>query len=166
MSGTTATYVQQVSPLCVRVNQNGQWLGTPVARGITGSAGATSYSKTCPANSAISGFRGRASQYVDQLDFQCRALAAGGGMTGNATYLGPVGGAGGTVQGPFACPTGNPVYALYGRSGGWLDNFGVLCRRAIVTPVSVNSSPVIVNPGAQAGELSGRFRWRRAISSS
>ena len=48
MNGTTATYVQQVSPLCVRVNQNGQWLGTPVARGITGNAGATSYSKTCP----------------------------------------------------------------------------------------------------------------------
>ena len=34
--------------MCVRVNQNGQWLGTPVARGITGNAGATSYSKMCP----------------------------------------------------------------------------------------------------------------------
>ena len=74
MNGTTATYVQQVSPLCVRVNQNGQWLGTPVARGITGSAGATSYSKMCPVNSAISGFRGRAAQYVNQIDLECRTL--------------------------------------------------------------------------------------------
>ena len=74
MNGTTATYVQQVSPLCVRVNQNGQWLGTPVARGITGSAGATSYSKVCPVDSAISGFRGRAAQYVNQIDLECRAL--------------------------------------------------------------------------------------------
>ena len=150
--GNFSTYVNQVGPRCVKVNQFGQWIGDPVNGALAGTTTTgTSFAKTCPRDFAVSGFRGRASQYVDQLDFQCRALAAGGGMTGNATYLGPVGGAGGTVQGPFACPTGNPVYALYGRSGGWLDNFGVLCRRAIVTPVSVNSSPVIVNPGAQAG---------------
>ena len=150
--GNFSTYVNQVGPRCVKVNQFGQWIGDPANGALAGTTTTgTSFAKTCPRDFAVSGFRGRASQYVDQLDFQCRALAAGGGMTGTATYLGPVGGAGGTVQGPFACPTGNPVYALYGRSGGWLDNFGVLCRRAIVTPVSVNSSPVIVNPGAQAG---------------
>ena len=49
----------QVAPQCVRVNPTGQWIGTPVERGITGTAGATNYTKTCPANPAISGFRGR-----------------------------------------------------------------------------------------------------------
>ena len=41
--GSTATYVQQVGPLCVRVNQSGQWIGSPVERGITGTDGTTSY---------------------------------------------------------------------------------------------------------------------------
>ena len=58
-------------------------------------------------------------------------------MTGTGTYLGPVGGTGGTAQGRSACGTGNPVYALYGRSGGWLDSFGVLCRPAAITPISI-----------------------------
>ena len=50
--GSTATYVQQVGPLCVNVNQSGQWIGSPVERGITGSAGTTAYAKMCPVNSA------------------------------------------------------------------------------------------------------------------
>ncbi len=57
--GSTATYVHQVGPRCVTVNQSGQWIGSPIDRGITGPAGSTGYTKTCPVNSAISGFRGR-----------------------------------------------------------------------------------------------------------
>jgi hypothetical protein len=68
--GSTATYVNQVAPQCVRVNASGQWVGSPVERGITGTAGTTNYTKSCPANSAIRGLRGRFSTYVDQLDFE------------------------------------------------------------------------------------------------
>jgi YVTN family beta-propeller protein len=148
MNGTTATYVQQVSPLCVRVNQNGEWIGTPVARGITGSAAATSYSKMCPANSAISGFRGRAAQYVNQIDLECRTLTASGKVTGDGTFLGAVGPATGTAVGPYRCSTNNPGYALFGRSGSWMDNFGVQCRPAAAT--FVNSPPSLSNPGNQS----------------
>jgi len=148
VGGTTTTYVQQVSPLCVRVNQSGQWIGSPVARGITGSAGVTSYSKMCPVNAAVSGFRGRFSQYVNQLDFECRALTAGGKLTGAGTFLGAVGPDTGAAQGPWRCDTGNPGYALYGRSGSWMDNFGVQCRQAMTT--FVNSPPTLANPGNQA----------------
>jgi hypothetical protein len=44
------------------------------------------------------------------------------------------------------------------------DNFGVQCRRASVTPVSVNSSPVIVNPGAQAGVVGAGVNLTLAAS--
>jgi len=150
VSGTTATYVQQVTPQCVRVNQGGQWIGAPVARGITGLAGTTSYSKTCPVNSAISGFRGRFSQYVNQLDFECRALTPAGKLTGAGAFLGAVGPGTGTAQGPWRCDTGNPGYALYGRSGSWMDNVGVQCRQATTT--FVNAPPVLANPGSQSNE--------------
>jgi large repetitive protein len=148
MNGTTATYVQQVSPLCVRVNQNGQWLGAPVARGITGNAAATSYSKMCPVNSAISGFRGRAAQYVNQIDLECRSLTSSGKLTGDGTFLGTVGPDTGTAVGPWRCSTNNPGYALYGRSGSWVDNFGVQCRQAAAT--FVNTPPSLANPGSQS----------------
>jgi YVTN family beta-propeller protein len=146
--GSTNTYVNQVGPLCVTVNQGGQWIGAPVARGLTGSAGPTAYSKTCPTNSAISGFRGRFSSYVNQLDFECRALTSNGKLTGTGSFLGAVGPNTGTAQGPWRCDSGNPAYALYGRSGSWMDNFGIQCRQAAAT--FVNTPPSLSNPGSQS----------------
>jgi YVTN family beta-propeller protein len=149
--GSTATYVNQVGPRCVRVNQSGQWIGSPVDRGITGSAGTATYSKTCPVNSAISGFRGRFSQYVNQLDFECQALTSSGKLTGPGTFLGAVGPNTGTIQGPYRCESGNPGYALYGRSGSWMDNVGLQCRQASAT--FVNSPPSLGNPGGQSSPV-------------
>ncbi|HEX6638619.1 MAG TPA: putative Ig domain-containing protein [Steroidobacteraceae bacterium] len=147
--GTTSTYVYQVGPLCARINQSGQWIGAPEARSLTGrTVGPTSYSKACPVNSAISGFRGRFSQYVNQLDFECRALTADGKLTGNGVFLGAVGPATGTAQGPWRCDSGNPAYALYGRSGGWMDSFGLQCRQGAAT--FVNTPPTLGNPGSQS----------------
>ena len=146
--GSTATYVNQVAPQCVRVNASGQWVGSPVERGITGTAGTTNYTKSCPANSAISGFRGRFSAYVDQLDFECRPLTSNGKLTGTGAFLGAVGPATGTAQGPWRCDSGNPVFALYGRSGSWMDSFGMQCRQATATVV--NTPPTLANPGNQS----------------
>jgi YVTN family beta-propeller protein len=147
VKGTTDAYVYQVSPLCTRVNQAGDWLDTPVARGIKGSVGATSYTKLCPAKSAISGFRGYFVPYVNQLDLECRTLTPAGKLSGDGAFLGPVGNPTGTAQGPWRCPSGNPGYALYGRSTGWINNFGIQCRQAPV--VVSNTAPVVANPGSQ-----------------
>jgi YVTN family beta-propeller protein len=149
--GSTATYVNQVGPLCVRVNQSGQWIGAPVERGITGNAGTAAYSKVCPAGSAISGFRGRFSQYVDQLDFECRTLTSAGKLTGTGTFLGAVGPNTGTAQGPWRCDSGNPGSALYGRSGSWMDNVGLQCRQA--TSTFINTPPSLANPGSQSSTV-------------
>ena len=146
--GSTATYVNQVAPQCVRVNASGQWVGSPVERGITGTAGTTNYTKSCPANQAISGFRGRFSAYVDQLDFECRPLTSNGKLTGTGSFLGAVGPATGTAQGPWRCDSANPVFALYGRSGSWMDSFGMQCRQATAT--IVNTPPTLANPGNQS----------------
>ena len=139
------THVNQAGLRCIQVDQNGHWIGTPVNRGITGVASGASYTKTCPTNYAISGYRGRSSTFVDQLDFECRAITSQGKLTGLGQFLGAVGGSGGTQQGPYNCGTNNPAYALSGRSQSWLDNFGMQCRQATLT--TVNSPPTIVNPG-------------------
>jgi YVTN family beta-propeller protein len=148
--GRIGTYVNQIGPDCVRVDQFGRWIGDPVARPVTGTlTSGTTFAKLCPRDFAVSGFRGGSSQYVNQIELQCRALTPSGGLTGAGSYLGAVG-TGGTAQPLQTCGTENPVYALYGRSGSWLDAFGVLCRPGVITPVSTNSLPVVANPGAQS----------------
>ncbi|WP_405234373.1 golvesin C-terminal-like domain-containing protein [Lentisalinibacter salinarum] len=150
--GVYETYVNQVGPQCVKVDQLGRWIRDPADGALTGTTtSGTAFAKTCPRDYAVSGFRGRSGQYVDQLELECRALTADGTLTGDPHYLGGDGGGGGTAQPAQSCGTGNPVFALYGRSGGWLDSFGVECRPATITEISINSSPVIVNPGDQSG---------------
>ncbi len=92
------THVNQAGLQCIQVDQNGHWIGTPVNRGITGVASGASYTKTCPANYAISGYRGRSSTFADQLDFECRALTSQGKLTGIGQFLGAVGGSGGVLR--------------------------------------------------------------------
>jgi YVTN family beta-propeller protein len=150
--GRYGTYVHQIGPQCVRVDQFGRWIGDPVDGPVTGGlTSGTTFEKTCPPDSAVSGFRGWTAQYVDRLELQCRALTLSGSLTGTGEFLGTFGGGGGSAQGTFTCGTENPVYALYGRSGSWIDSFGVQCRQAPITPISTNSTPVVVNPGSQSG---------------
>ena len=130
MNGTTATYVQQVSPLCVRVDQNGQWLGTPVARGITGNAGATSYSKMCPVNSAISGFRGRAAQYVEPDRSRMPDADVQRQADGRRHFLGRGRSRHRHAVGPYRCGTSNPgTRSTAARAAGWTTSACSAARR-------------------------------------
>jgi large repetitive protein len=143
-------YINQIGAQCIKVDQFGRWIGDPVKRALTGTtATGTLFDKVCARDSAVSGFRGASSQFVNQIELQCRALTPSGGLTGTGTFLGSSGGTGGTTQGLQTCSTGNPGYALYGRSGAVLDSVGMLCRTGVITPISTNETPVIVNPGTQ-----------------
>ena len=49
--GKYATYVNQIGPQCVKMDQFGQWIGSPVDRAVTGTTtSGSSFSKTCPTN--------------------------------------------------------------------------------------------------------------------
>ena len=150
---SAGTYVNRIGATCVAIDQAGRWIGDPVQRGQTGTSAGTDYLRTCPRDTAISGFRGRSDQYVNQLDFECKALTPAGGVTGAGQYLGAVGGSGGNAQGPFDCTTGNPAYAMTGRSGGWIDAFGLSCRAAPITNTHTNTAPLVTNPGNQVGSV-------------
>jgi YVTN family beta-propeller protein len=144
--GTSAgTVVNQAGVQCIRMNQSGRWIGSPVNRGITGNASGAAYTRTCPTDYAVSGFRGRSSTVVDQLEIECRALTSQGKVTGLGQFAAPVGGSGGTAQGPYNCGTNNPAYALTGRSGSVIENVGLQCRQANAS--QTNLPPSVVNPG-------------------
>jgi hypothetical protein len=122
--------VKRVGLRCVRVDSAAHWVGDPVNRGATGGSSGSAYTKTCPRNFAIAGFKGRASDVVNQLNFECRSLDPSGQLVGGGQFLGPIGGSGGAKKGPFRCATNNPGYALAGRSSGKINAISLQCRRA------------------------------------
>jgi Domain of unknown function (DUF1929) len=125
-----SNYVRRIGVRCVRVDSAGHWVGNPVNRGAAGGSTGSPYTQTCPRDFAIAGFKGRASQSVNQLNFECRALDPSGALVGGGQFLGPIGGTGGTQKGPYRCATNNPGYALAGRSSGRIDAISLQCRRA------------------------------------
>jgi YVTN family beta-propeller protein len=146
VTGRSGTLIDQISPLCVRLDSTGHWIGSPVARGSAGGNGGSAFTRTCARDWAVTGFRGRGSQYLDQLDIECKALTSTGKVTGAGTFLGPNGGSGGTAQGPYGCGTGNPAFSIHGTAGTFVDGFGIQCRQGVL-----NSAPSVVNPGDQTG---------------
>src|SRR5512145_571845 len=89
---SAGTYVDRVGAQCVAFDDAGRWIGSPINRGAAGGTSGTAYTRTCPQDQAVSGFKGRSSQYVDQLDIECKAITTGGRVTGAGQFLGPVGG--------------------------------------------------------------------------
>jgi YVTN family beta-propeller protein len=144
--GTSGTQIQQVGPRCVPLDQTRKWIGTPVNRGLAGTSVGAAYTKTCATNSVVSAFRGRASTTVFQLDIECKTLDSAGKLTGTGTYLGAVGGTGGSAVGPFSCGTNNPGGGIFGRANTNVVNFGLTCKTAPVT--NTNVPPSVTNPGA------------------
>ena len=122
--------VKRVGVRCARVDSAARWIGDPVNRGSAGGSTGPAYTKTCPRDFAIAGFKGRASGAVNQLDFECRALDTSGRLMGYGQFLGPIGGAGGTAKGPYDCGTDHPGYALKGRSSARIDAISLRCRQA------------------------------------
>jgi len=124
----TTTNVRRIGVQCVQVDAAAHWIGDPVDRAATGGSKGTAYTRTCPRDHAIAGFRGRAStDVVKQLDFECRALDPSGNLVGEGQFLGPFGSTSGSAKGPFRCETNHPGHALTGRSSGRLDAISLQC---------------------------------------
>jgi hypothetical protein len=147
IAGRAGSFVDQIGLRCIRLDSTGHWIGNPVRRGSAGGSGGNSYTKTCARDSAVSGFRGRGFQYLDQLDIECKALDSSGKTTGPGTFLGAVGGTGGAAQGPYGCGTGNPAFSIHGTAlSTYVDGFAIQCRPGVLNS---NVAPTIANPGNQ-----------------
>ncbi len=125
MHGTTGTYVNSVGPRCVAVDNAGNWVGTPRDGERSGGGGGTAYSQTCPVGQAVTGFTAGSGQYVNRIGLRCQDLTAAQAVSGPITTLADIG-TGGATSGPFDC--GAIADGVLGRSGSWMDAFGLQCR--------------------------------------
>ncbi len=127
--GQSGTYLNSVGARCVSVAQDGEWIGQPRNIGTTGSRNGAQYSSTCPSGWAVSGFSGRSDRFVNQVRLECQKLDSATTATGTVQPLTRAGQNNGTERGPFSC-AGNVATGITGRSGSWMDAFGLQCLDA------------------------------------
>jgi len=124
--GTTGTYVNSVGARCVGVSDQGDWIGRPRDAGITGTNTGSPYGATCPTGWGVTGFSGRADTFVNQVGVQCQKLVSPDAARDFSRPLQAAGQNAGTEHGPLNC-AGSVATGLIGRSGGWIDAFGLQC---------------------------------------
>lgn len=124
--GNTGTYVNRVGARCVSVSSSGNWIGQPRNAASTGTNTGRVYDVTCPVGWAVTGFTGRADLYVNQIGLQCQNLSSANTATGITRQLAVAGANTGTQRGMLSC-VGSVATGLTGRSGSWLDSFGLQC---------------------------------------
>ena len=124
--GYTGTYVNSVGARCVSVAADGAWIGQPVDAGTSGTDNGTPFAATCPTGWGVTGFSGRADTFVNQIGLQCRRLDSANTARDFTQPLPVAGRNTGTAHEPLNC-AGSVATGLTGRSGSWIDSFGLQC---------------------------------------
>ena len=148
---TNLIVVGFIQPICVGLNADGSWNGTPApAQGIAGVYRGTSVSRLCPQNQAVSDISGKSGSYVDQLWIYCVPLVEPGHLNrqGGMVPAGYIGGTSGNPFGPFLCPDNKPGRGFTGKAEEWVDRVALVCAfpsvaAPVVKTLSLNSNSVV-----------------------
>ena len=145
ITGQADTSIEQIGPLCVAIDNDGNWSGSPTNPGVTGGTSSTPFTRTCPTDYAVSGFSGRADTAVEQITLSCQSITTDGNASGAAQNLASIGGSGGNAIPLNSCSYELPATGIFGRSGTTIDAFGLHCEQL---PIG-NAPPNVSNPGDQ-----------------
>jgi hypothetical protein len=109
----------------------GQIVTTPGANlAVYGTGQVGPWIQMCSANEIVVGFTGRSGIALDQVAFECAPWAfdveAGVFSMGASVTLTAAGGDGGSAY-TVPCPPGQLARGVEGRSGEWVDAFGLIC---------------------------------------
>lgn len=121
--------VDGIRPECARLGPNGEhrsfstgtWLGSEVVGNAS--------TLRCPSGQVVVGFRGRAADLIDRIQFACRRWKQGEGTHGPTTWQAARGGTGGEPYGAVVCPGTLAAYGLDGAAAlTFLRMYGFACR--------------------------------------
>jgi hypothetical protein len=145
------TVVGAIQALCVRVDADGSWIGSPsLAPGLAGVNSGTFAKLQCPAGQAVSAISGKGESgnyphYVYGLVISCSPLGGSGRLSGASTAISPhlglsyedLGMTG--TEGPYACPDNKPGKGLTGRAKDWVDQVALVCNYPVVAHAAVKA---------------------------
>lgn len=130
IGGRSGAWTDRLSPLCVKVDEQGRWNSDVVARGAAGGSGGSAFSSLCPSDQAVSAVTAETGSYVNRMTVRCQPTASTGKLVGSPTVLPATSGMSGAA-GTAACPNGMPAHGLVGRAGpSFVNALGLECRGA------------------------------------
>ncbi len=151
-----ASWVDNVSGICIDVTATGNWSGASTTTAAAGGPGGSAATRTCPSDFAISGFSGRAGGLIERLVLECTRLGPNGTFNTSVARqtLSAIGGTGGTAFSLSRCT--NPARAIVGKSGAFVDSIEFGCE---------DSSPLMTSSQIDAA-LAGATNILRTDSGS
>ena len=141
LTGRAGDWMDQVAPICVKIDGYGHWTEAPSPRPSAGGSGGGAFTTLCPRDTVVTGYYGYAQKYVINIGLTCRSDGPDG-TTFKPTIPALVGGSLGvsTSQGG-GCGNGNAANGIIGRAGVYVDRFGLSCAGYLVAPPPVASQP-------------------------
>jgi hypothetical protein len=131
LKGRSGWWIDGMDPLCVRLKDDGSWIGSIIELshvGGYGGVGSHDFDLTCPTNFAIAGVSGTRGSYVNSIRITCKPLTTDGHISGAGQDLehqsdqkGP------STYGPLRCsPADAPAGDILVNAGTWLDSIDQL----------------------------------------
>ena len=131
--GNAESYINGAYGICAQINYDGSWQGsvsdTLGPGGYAGTSGGSSFNLTCPSGYAVTGIKGKAGFYINQLRVRCGRLGQNGRFSSLGNFLsGVAGGTGGSSFEPYDCTNNKPARLIRGKAGTWVDSMGLGCE--------------------------------------
>ena len=169
--GRAGDVVDSIRGVCAQLDELGAVTAVSTTAVTGGSGGEYDYELRCPSSQVVTGLRGRAASFLDEVSLVCARMA-----TLNSGVVDPAGRTDGDVAGivdrgrsnallfasagegnggaPFTlnCPGTLPARGLQGRSAALVDRIGLVCDAVTIAPVL---PPPPLSLGATAGVIAG-----------
>ncbi len=128
VAGRAGALIDQVSALCVDVDDSGNWVGTPQQKGPAyGGGGGSAFTQRCPLNHGVTGFTANMQRNLTgYLQIHCRSLTDSNNASGELTALNAVGTAGG-ISPKILCADQAVAKGIYGAANSLVGRFGLTC---------------------------------------
>ena len=152
LTGRAGEWMDQVAPVCVTVHI-ASWVGTPRPGRATGGSGGGPFTSMCPRDSVVVGFSGYSLEYVFNIGLTCRHMGPKGveWKTASPTLVGGTLDIGSTAG--FFCPADHAAYGIIGRSGSYVDRFGLAFEGYIDSSPVPAPAPAPAPPRPRVGDL-------------
>jgi len=125
VKGRAGMWLDNISFKCATVS--GATLGAVTTSGSFGGTGGTkSYDLQCPSGHVVKGLSIYRGSYVHQIGLYCR-IWQGTGWGNTGKLVGPAGGSGGTYDRRDCLEHSQPVVAVHGRRGWYVNAIGITC---------------------------------------
>ena len=125
----TGVYVDGVRPICIAVTSSGLWTGTSFTLAAIGNMGSSSEQHTtfCERDSAVAKASGHSGWWLDELTIYCQKLRTPATTDSSSSSKHYVGGQdNGSTYESGTC-NGQPVIAVRGTSGSYVNRLTFTC---------------------------------------